>query len=45
MADDDAPEVLDLGVLGDPPDGAAAPAGLPRRALFALGGAAAAGVG
>jgi hypothetical protein len=45
VADDDDPEVLDLGVLSDPPERAAGPAGLPRRAILALGGAAAAGVG
>jgi hypothetical protein len=44
VADDD-PEVLDLGVLGDTPDRGEGPPGLPRRAVLALGGAAAAGVG
>jgi hypothetical protein len=43
--DDDGPEVLDLGVLDEPPGAAARPVGLPRRALLALGGVAAAGVG
>ncbi|HYJ76378.1 MAG TPA: hypothetical protein VEV65_12305 [Kineosporiaceae bacterium] len=45
MADDDAPEVLDLGVLNDPAQPGPRPPGLPRRALFTLGGAAALGVG